>query len=73
VRPYRRYAAAHGVPVEDLMAEIEDDRSLVNRLAAQGLATDAIMERCAEAWGVSLDTLLAECEEIGRRYFGKAW
>jgi hypothetical protein len=72
MRPYRRYAAAHGVSVEQLMADIGDERSLFNRLTAEGLTPDAILERCAEAWGLPLDQLRAECDEIERRYFGEA-
>ena len=72
MRPYRQFAAAHGVSVEQLMADVEDERSLVNRLQSEGLAPDAIMERCAEAWGMSLGELQAGCDEIGRRYFGEA-
>ena len=71
MRPYRRFAADHSVTLAELMAEIEDKASLVNRLEAEGLTTDEIMERCATAWAIPLDELRAGCEEIGRKYFGE--
>ena len=69
LKPYRAFAAAHGVPLAELMADLEDKESLVNRLEAEGLTVDEIMERCAAAWGIPLEELRAECEDIGRRYF----
>lgn len=69
LRPYRRYAADHGVTLEEVLAATQEKQSLVSRLEAEGVPADEIMARCAEAWGIPLDELRAGCERIGERYF----
>ncbi len=49
LRPYRRFADDHGVPLADLLAEIEDKRDLVARLETEGLPGEQVMAHCAEA------------------------
>ncbi len=66
-RPYRAFAAELGMPIEDLLAEIEDKAVLVNRLVAEGLDVDEIMERCAAHWNIPLDALRRNCEARARR------
>jgi len=68
-RPYRAFAAELGMPIEELLAEIEDKRPLVDRLVAEGLAIDEIMARCAAHWDIPLDELRRRTEDLGRRYF----
>ncbi len=69
LRPYKRFAADHGMTVDQVLAVIADERWLVNRLEAEGLTDDEIVARCAEAWGIPLDQLCRGCEDVARRYF----
>ena len=70
LRPYRRFAADQGLPFAEFMAGMGDPELLPNRLKAEGLTGDELLERCAAEWGMTLEELRAECEETGRRYFG---
>jgi len=70
LRPYRAFAAELGMPIEELLAEIEDKGTVVNRFIAEGLGIEEIMERCAAQWDIPLDALRRACEDIERRHFG---
>ena len=65
--PYRAFAAELGMPVDELMAELEAAATVVNRFIAAGLDLDEIMERCASHWGIPLDALRRNCEARARR------
>jgi len=67
LRPYRDFAAELGVPVEEVLAELEAAAAVVNRLVAEGLGVDAIMERCAAHWDIPLDALRRNCEARARK------
>jgi len=41
---------------------------VVNRLVAEGLDVDEIMQRCAEHWNLPLDALRRNCEDRARRH-----
>ena len=65
--PYRAFAAELGMPVGEVLAEVEAAAAVVNRLVAEGLGVDAIMERCAARWDIPLDVLRRNCEARARR------
>ena len=67
LRPYRAFAAELGMPLAELLAEIEAAAAVVNRLLAEGLGVDEIMERCAGHWGIPLDALRRNCQDRARR------
>ena len=66
-RPHRAFAAELGMPVDELLAELEAAATVVNRLVAEGLDVDEIMERCAAHWNIPLDALRRNCEARARR------
>ena len=63
----RAFAAEIGMPIDELLAEIEDKAVLVNRLLAEGRGIEEIMERCAAHWNIPLDALRRNCEARARR------
>ena len=65
--PYRAFAAELGMPVGEVLAELEAAAAVVNRLVAEGLDVDEIMERAASHWDVPLDALRRNCEARARR------
>jgi len=67
LRPYRAFAAELGMPVGEVLAELEAAAAVVNPLVAEGLAADEIMERCARHWNISLDALRRNCQDRARR------
>ena len=71
LRPYRAFAADLGMPIEELLAEIEDKGVLVNQLLVEGLDVDEIMQRCAAHWNIPLDALRRNCEDRARRLRGR--
>ncbi len=66
--PYRAFAAELGMPIDELLAEIEDKAVLVNRLLAEGRGIEEIMERCSTHWNIPLDALRRNCEARARRH-----
>ncbi len=66
--PYRAFAAELGMPIEELLAEIEDKAVVVNRFIAEGLGIEEITERCAAHWNIPLDALRRNCEGRARRH-----
>ena len=68
LRPNRAFAAELGMPLAELLAEIEAAATVVNRLVAEGLDVDEIMQRCAEHWNLPLDALRRNCEDRARRH-----
>ncbi len=66
LRPYRAFAAELGMPVDELLAELEAAAAVVNRLVAEGLDIEEIMERCAAHWNIPLDALRRNCERRAR-------
>ncbi len=67
LRPYRAFAAELGMPLDELLAELEAAAAVVNPLVAEGLGLEEIMERCAAHWHVELDALRRNCEDRARR------
>ena len=67
-RPYRRMAADHDIPFDELMHEVRRVRALVERLRADGLSMRQICERFAEEEGLSADAIEAESEKFARYY-----
>ncbi len=67
LRPYRAFAAELGMPVGEVLAEIEAAAAVVNRLVAEGRGLEEIMERCASHWNIQLDALRRNCEDRARR------
>jgi len=66
-RPHRAFAAELGLPVDELLAELEAAAAVVNRLVAEGLDVDEIMRRSASHWDIPLDALRRNCEDRARR------
>ena len=67
-RPHRAFAAELGMPVDALIAELEAAAAVVNRVLAEGLGLEEIMERCASHWNIPLDALRRNCEDRARRH-----
>ncbi len=65
--PYRAFAAELGMPVGEVLAELEAAVAVVNRLVAEGLGVDEVMQRCAEHWDIPLDALRRNCQDRARR------
>ena len=65
--PYRAFAAELGMPVGEVLAELEAAAAVVNRLVAEGCGIEEIMERCAADWNIPLDALRRNCEDRARR------
>ncbi len=68
LRPYRAFAAELGLPVDELLAELEAAAAVVNRLVAEGRGVEEILQRCAEHWDIPLDALRRNCEGRARRH-----
>ena len=66
--PYRAFAAELGMPVGEVLAELEAAAAVVNRLVAEELDVDEIMQRCASRWDIPLDALRRNCEARARRH-----
>ena len=66
-RPHRAFAAELGMPVDDLIGELEAAAAVVNRLVAAGFGVDEIMQRCAAHWNIPLDALRRNCQDRARR------
>ena len=67
LRPYRRMARELGVPLDELLADADEARELVERFRAQGLSLDDIVARCAAHWSIPLDELRWRAEKLAEQ------
>ena len=63
----RAFAAEIGMPIDELLAELEAAATVVNRLVAEGFDVDQIMRRSATHWDIPLDALRRNCEARARK------
>jgi hypothetical protein len=65
IAPYRRLAAEYNVPLDALLAEVDEITEFVEHHRRRGISLDELLTRCADRWGLPLDALRRAVEGRG--------
>ena len=65
IAPYRRMAAEYDVPLGELLAEADEVAEFVERHRRRGISLDELLTRCADRWGIPLETVRRSVEKWG--------